>query len=489
MSFNAKDYILGYLAGLTGVPAVTLDYSSGFSDARLAPAPIPELSFKVDQSYFVDIVKGNDSFAGTTSNSPFKTMHAAEARANIYQAAAPTAFVAIYLACGNPPCLENAGGKAVHNRLYGAYNKATVEDNAKMGGPSPFAFIVGGSNVHIKDIGFLPMPGSDQHKNIVAILFNGPVDVSVTFCDIEEYGINISFQGQSGTQEIRIENNCIGKSWLPVDLASVDGRSFRSQGIYTTHTKNPIVRGNRSYKNGYRNNDINMSDKRTWKQFEFSHGWYQNESASAPGGTEEQNIWWANATTGPMMRMGGACQWDIFAYNGNAADVFGGSDSFLIQDSVFLGCPPEYKPVNFPGWGGGIECSARSFTARRLLFLYSNQNYGASFPPPPFYLHAPPQPGLASATIDSISGVHPNCLTPVTDKNHEYHVSQNNISLRRLRTGEVLPDMLDWLSAVSGLSVVTEEQGWNLLKKTKRDSEYGAAAAVMFFRRAAMAIL
>lgn len=458
------------------MPLDSTSYLSGFADGSVAPKPIAEIMYSPAVTYYIDSTNGNDSTGKGTQAAPYKTFNRANQDAAKFQATNPNALVALALACGNAPCMESVGGKAVTNRLYTCWKQSGVEDMALMGAPNPFVFIAGGQNVAIKGMRIVA-PSTNQANNTNGILFNGPSGVAVTFCDVVGYGINICFTGTGKQAEFVCENNYIAASWLPMQPAPAVGLNWRSQGIYTDNTINPTVQGNVFYKNGYRPGDIVMANKQTWAQFPYSHGWYAHEEATGGPNIDSQNIYWANATTGPQLRLGGLAAWDVFAYNGNACDVYGGGSGFVISDSVILGFPKSYNPNNFPGWGGGVEISSQVASAARLLFLSNNTNYGSAFPPTPLTFHNAPAPG-ASAVATDITGIWPN-LASGGVSNTGYKITTSGINLRLPKPTDVLPDMLSFAGANS------EDSGAEILRLNKHNpSRYGAVAAVNYFRRA-----
>lgn len=454
----------------------TTDFTDGFVDGQQAPQPVPDRSIPTPAAtYRIDSVNGDDS-----KGIPYKTYKAALAAATKFQVANPNALVELSLACGNPPCMENTGMKNPNNLLFSSYNQGSTEDMAWIGGTAPFVFIAGGQNVYIKGLRIKANdPNQVSPSNDYGINFNGQTNCQVLYCDVDGYGLNCSYTGTGKVSEFVFEHNFCARSWKPGQPLPANGRDWRSQGIYTQNTTLPSIQGNVFYKNGYNLSEIHMVDTQTYAQFQFSHGWYGNESGSGPN-VDNQNIYWLNACSGPMLRMGGISSWNVFAYNGNAADVYGGGSAFQLSDSVVLGFPTSYTPRTFPGWGGGIEISAQAASVKRILFLGANTSYGTNFPPQPVLLHNSPAPG-ATALVDGVYGIWPNWKQIIQNKG--YLLTTGTNSVRAPKPTDVLPDLLSFTGTNS------EDAAAEILRLNKHNIRFGAVAAVSYFRRAAAVIL
>lgn len=454
----------------------TQDYMNGFVDGQAAPDAVPEIFYTPNASFYIDSAHGDDTKGDGTQAKPFKTYKIAGQASDKFQVTNPSALVEISLACGNAPVTESVGSKNANHRLYSCWKKSAVEDMALMGGNSPFVFL-GGADLNFKGLRLTPLD-KVQTNNAYAFQLNGTTGVTISFCDMDGYGLNVNLYGTNAV-DLRLENNFIARSWLPGLPAPHNGRDWRSQGLYTSNTKAPINRGNTYYKNGYNLTEINMNDVQTWAQFQFSHGWY-SDSYQSTAGIDSQNFYWGNACTGPMLRAGGDCSWDVLAYNGNAADVVGNGDVFSMSDSVILGFPQSYNPTNFPGWGGGIECTAGTVSLKRILFLSNNSNYGKSYPPGILLHNAPPK---STAILDSVTGIWPTASSLINNVNGNYSITSVGSNVRAPKPTDVLPTMLTFTGAS------TEDAGAEVLRMNKHNARFGAASAVSYFRRAAAAIL
>jgi hypothetical protein len=299
------------------------------------------------------------------------------------------------------------------------------------------------------------------------IYVDGAVSVTVYNCEMIGMRYGGSFENITGPAIWN--SNFIAQTWNPTG-------DYKAQGIYVENCPGFTSNGNIYYHCGWNDALFDPTNAKMKTGLALSHAEYLN-SGSIGGHVLSNNYYINSAAQGPMMRSGGNIAYCVCQSNGTACDIMLGGNNSICTDCVVFG-PTNSVP---PYWGGGIWIQAITAKVDRVLALSNSSSEQAPFITVGWdTTQIGPMPPNTNCSIDNVRGVWPKATYATNNGRQSVNGS---INIRKPLPSDVYPALWQFLSAVTGTNINSDDMAAQCLKNNRLNNDYSAANCVSWSNR------